>query len=123
MPLLRSQTVPDHCLLTCLRSLMELELPHAQGSGKQLRTRQAVCADDRSGDDTQTETEGMKAYLITTGTVFALITMAHIFRMFVEGSHLVKEPVFLLLTLLAATLSFWAWCLLARSSRSGKPHY
>jgi hypothetical protein len=60
----------------------------------------------------------MKAYLITTGTVFGLITAAHIWRMFAEGSHLATDPVFLLLTLLAAGLSFWAWSLLRRSPRS-----
>ena len=60
----------------------------------------------------------MKAYLITTGTVFGLITAAHIWRMFAEGSHLATDPVFLLLTLLAAGLSFWAWSLLRRSPGS-----
>ena len=54
----------------------------------------------------------MKAYLITTGTAFGLITLAHIARMVAEGPHLAKEPVFLLLTLVAAALSLWAWRLL-----------
>jgi hypothetical protein len=64
------------------------------------------------------ELEVMKAYLITTGTVFGLITLAHVYRMYVEGPRLAKEPVFLLLTFLAAGLSLWAWLLLGRSSRS-----
>ncbi len=59
----------------------------------------------------------MKAYLITTGTVFGLVTLAHIWRVFVEGPRLAKEPVFILLTILAAALCFWAWRLLARLSR------
>ena len=59
----------------------------------------------------------MKAYLITTGTVFGLITVAHIVRIFVEGSRLAKEPVFLILTFAAAGLSLWAWLLLRRSAR------
>jgi len=59
----------------------------------------------------------MRAYLVTTGTVFGLITLAHIWRMFAEGSHLATDPVFLLLTFIAAGLSFWAWRLLWRSSR------
>ena len=58
----------------------------------------------------------MKAYLITTGTVFGLITLAHIWRMAVEP-HVWQEPVFLLLTVVAAALSVWAWRLLRRSSR------
>jgi hypothetical protein len=60
----------------------------------------------------------MKAYLITTGTVFGLITVAHIARFFAEGSHLATEPVFLILTVAAAALSVWAWSLLRRLPRS-----
>jgi hypothetical protein len=59
----------------------------------------------------------MKAYLITTGTVFGLITLAHILRLFAEGPRLAKEPLFILLTMAAAGLSFWAWRLLWKSSR------
>ncbi len=59
----------------------------------------------------------MKAYLITTGTIFGLITIAHVLRMFAEGVHQATDPVFLLLTFVAAGLSFWAWRLLWRSSR------
>jgi len=59
----------------------------------------------------------MKAYLVTTGTVFGLIVLAHIWRVFEEGSRLAKEPAFLLLTIAAAALSLWAWRLLARSAR------
>ena len=60
----------------------------------------------------------MKAYLITTGVVFGLITVAHIWRAFAEGSHLATDPVFILLTVASAALCFWAWRLLRRSSRS-----
>lgn len=59
----------------------------------------------------------MRAYLMTTGTVFGLITLAHVWRVCVEGPRLAKEPVFILLTIAAAALCFWAWRLLARSSR------
>jgi hypothetical protein len=58
----------------------------------------------------------MKAYLITTGTVFALITLAHFWRMGVEGARLATEPFFAALTVLAAALSAWAWWLLGRLS-------
>jgi hypothetical protein len=57
----------------------------------------------------------MKVYLITTGVVFALITLAHIVRAIAEGPLLAKDPVFIMLTLLAAGLSVWAWRLLRRS--------
>jgi len=60
----------------------------------------------------------MKAYLITTATVFALIVLAHILRAFAEGPHLAREPFFILLTLLAAGLSFWGFWLLRRHGRS-----
>jgi len=63
----------------------------------------------------------MKAYLITTGVVFALITLAHILRVFAEGPQLAKSPIFILLTFLAAGLSAWAWCLLGRSSGAPRP--
>ncbi len=59
----------------------------------------------------------MKAYLITTGIVFGLITMAHIWRGFAEGSHLATDSVFILLTVLSAVLCFWAFRLLKLSSR------
>jgi hypothetical protein len=60
----------------------------------------------------------MKTYLITTGTVFSLITLAHLARIFAEGRHLASEPVFILLTIAAAALSVWAWLLLKRLPRS-----
>jgi hypothetical protein len=59
----------------------------------------------------------MKAYVMATGAIFGLITLAHIARMFAEGSHLATDPWFLLLTVAAAALCFWACYLLRRSSR------
>ena len=60
----------------------------------------------------------MKAYLITTGTVFALIIACHIWRISAEGLQLARDPVFILLTLVFAGLCLWAGWLLRRSSRS-----
>jgi hypothetical protein len=51
----------------------------------------------------------MKAFLITAGVVFGLITLAHIARAFAEGPRVATDPVFVILTLLAAALSAWAW--------------
>jgi hypothetical protein len=59
----------------------------------------------------------MKAYLMTTGVVFGLITLLHIWRITFEP-YLVKEPLFVVLTLAAAGLSAWAWRLVKLSSRS-----
>jgi hypothetical protein len=63
------------------------------------------------------QTIPMKAYLITTGTVFGLIVLAHLWRVLAEGPRLATDPVFVLLTTAAAALSFWAWRLLGRSGR------
>lgn len=60
----------------------------------------------------------MKAYLITTGVIFGLITVAHILRMVTEGAHVVREPVYILLTLMSAALSIWALQLLRRSNQT-----
>lgn len=59
---------------------------------------------------------GMKAYLITTGTVFGLIAAAHIWRAVAEWPQVTKEPVFIVLTFLAAGLCIWAFRLLKRTS-------
>jgi len=58
----------------------------------------------------------MKAYIITTGTVFLLITIAHLARLAMEPTHVAREPVFIVLTLLAAALSIWAFVVLRRVS-------
>ena len=57
----------------------------------------------------------MKAYLITTGTVFALIVASHVLRFITEGGAL-HEPWLWVLTVLPAGLSFWAFSLLRQSS-------
>ena len=59
----------------------------------------------------------MKAYLITTGAVFGLITLTHLWRMIAEWPKMATDPIYIALTLLAATLSLWAWRLLKLSSR------
>jgi hypothetical protein len=60
----------------------------------------------------------MKAYIMTTGAVFGLITLAHVARIIAEGSHLVTDPFFVLLTITAATLCAWAWRLLRLTTGS-----
>jgi hypothetical protein len=59
----------------------------------------------------------MKPYLATTATVFGLITVAHIARVFVEGAHLAADPIYILLTIAAAALCGWGWMLFCRLSR------
>ena len=59
----------------------------------------------------------MKAYVITTGAAFGLLTLAHIWRGIEEGAHLAKEPWFILITLACAALCVWAFRLVWRSPR------
>lgn len=54
----------------------------------------------------------MKAYLATTGILFAVLTVVHIWRIVVEGASLAKDPWYLLITATAAALSVWALRLL-----------
>jgi hypothetical protein len=56
----------------------------------------------------------MKAYVITTGSVFGLITLAHILRVIAEGPRLASEPWYILLTAAAAGLCMWAFKLVLR---------
>ena len=51
----------------------------------------------------------LKNYVITTGAVFGLLTLAHIARVVAEGPHLATDPSFVLITVAAAGLCFWAW--------------
>lgn len=50
----------------------------------------------------------MKAYLLTTGTVFGLLALVHIWRVIAESSSLARDPWFLLITVTAAALCAWA---------------
>jgi len=64
----------------------------------------------------------MKAYLITTGILFALLALAHLLRTIVEWSRLATDPWFILvgpgIGVAAAALCFWAWRLFRVSARS-----
>ena len=59
----------------------------------------------------------MKTYVVTTGVIFGLITLAHIWRVIEEGPQLAREPWYVLLTVAAAALCIWAVRLLWRSPR------
>ena len=54
----------------------------------------------------------MKAYLLTTGALFGLITLAHVWRVIDEWPYLATDPWYILLTVAAAVLCLWAWRLL-----------
>lgn len=60
----------------------------------------------------------MKAYIATTGTVFGLITLAHLWRVISESAALARDPWFILLTLVTAGLCIWAFRLLRPVSKT-----
>jgi hypothetical protein len=62
----------------------------------------------------------MKAYLITTGSLFALLAAAHVWQLFVEWHRFATDPWFVVepaIGLVAACLSVWAWRLVWRLGR------
>jgi hypothetical protein len=64
----------------------------------------------------------MKAYLATTGTIFALIALMHLLKAIQDRNSFSANPGEFLsmaaLGVLAAALSGWAWRLFLRSARS-----
>lgn len=60
----------------------------------------------------------MKTYLIATGALFGLLTVAHLWRMISAEPEMARDPWYILITVAAAALCFWALSLLRRSSRS-----
>jgi hypothetical protein len=51
---------------------------------------------------------------MSTGAVFGLLSLAHLWRIIVER-HLATDPWFILITVAAGALGVWAWRLLRRS--------
>lgn len=60
----------------------------------------------------------MKAYVMTTGALFGLLTLAHVWRIIEERPLLATDPWYVLVTGAAAALCLWAWRLLRLSRRS-----
>lgn len=54
----------------------------------------------------------MRAYIASTGVIFGLIVIAHVWRVLVEGPELARSPWYIAVTLLAAGLVVWACRLL-----------
>lgn len=61
----------------------------------------------------------MRAYVITTGMGFGLLTAAHVWRVFEEGTGLLRNPLWMLITLVSTALCIWA-CWLAWPGRRGR---
>jgi hypothetical protein len=60
----------------------------------------------------------MKTYVVTTGTLFGLLTVVHLWRIIGEEPQLATDPWYLLITATAAALAIWAWRLVRRSART-----
>jgi hypothetical protein len=56
----------------------------------------------------------MRSYVITTGLVFFAMVMVHAARVVFEGSHVLRDPAFVVTSVLAIGLVAWAWRLLRR---------
>ncbi len=56
----------------------------------------------------------MRAFLAIVGVIFGLITVAHVWRIVFENAKLATDPIFILLTIVSAALSAWAFVLLWR---------
>jgi hypothetical protein len=55
------------------------------------------------------EANSMKTYVITTGSLFGLLVLVHLWRAVVEGPHLATRPEYVVVTALAAAMCVWSW--------------
>lgn len=60
----------------------------------------------------------MKTYLLVTAIAFALLALMHVWRVVEESTALARDPWFVLITVLSAGLSVWAFRLWRRAPRS-----
>jgi len=60
----------------------------------------------------------MRAYLVTTAVVFALLVLAHVARVVAEGWSVAMNPWFILTTIASAGLSLWGVRLLRLHAKS-----
>ena len=60
----------------------------------------------------------MRCYVIATGIVFGVLAALHIWRLTEEGTRLLRDPFWVLITLIAAAAAVWAWRLLRTTPRA-----
>ncbi len=60
----------------------------------------------------------MKAYVTTTGVLFGVLFVVHLWRAFEEGPGLATDPWYIVITLASAALCVWAWRVLRPASRA-----
>lgn len=59
----------------------------------------------------------MRAYVMSTGSLFAVLTIVHVWRWIEEGSHVITDPWFIGITLVAIGFVAWAWRLLRETAQ------
>jgi hypothetical protein len=57
----------------------------------------------------------MKAYVITTGVIFGLLTLAHVLRIVSENRQLATDPAYMAITAASAAMCLWAWHVVRRA--------
>ena len=57
----------------------------------------------------------MRAYVMTTGALFGLLTLVHLWRMLGPERGLATESWYVVITFMAAGMSFWAWRVLKQA--------
>jgi hypothetical protein len=60
----------------------------------------------------------MRAYVMMSGGIFALIVLAHVLRMIEEGPQVARDPLFVVATIVAVAFSVWAFWLLRLRART-----
>jgi len=60
----------------------------------------------------------MRAYVKTTGVLFGLLVVVHIWKVIDEGAGPAKDPFFVGFTILAVGLVIWAWRVLRVQPRA-----
>jgi hypothetical protein len=51
----------------------------------------------------------MKAYILTSGVIFALLALSHVARVLLESWTLAQRPEFVAISLVAAAMAVWAY--------------
>jgi hypothetical protein len=60
----------------------------------------------------------VRVYLLTTGILFGLLTIAHVWRVFAESATLARDPWYVLITAIALAFCVWALTLYRRTART-----
>lgn len=60
----------------------------------------------------------MRTYLLVTAIAFALLALAHVWRVIDESTSLLRDPWFVLTTVISAALSVWAFRLWRKAPRA-----